>query len=491
MNGSPNVRPLVTGGARAQTERRAESAWPSPRTVTKRAEGRARPLLLLERTMYRDGVTPFTSVFTVSLRGDLNELKLRQALAKLQAKHPLLCCVVEDWAGGPRFVYHCRPAPVRLRLVERSNAFDWEREAHREWVRPFEASRDPLVRLVWLRGDGLHELMLVAHHCICDGPSGMTLLRDLFDAYDNPQWQASGDESFGALEDLVPEKLLRDKAFRRRVWRRAILLRLALAMKIRRGSGRRRCPSSEEMYFHRWQLHAMEAEVLTQRCREEDVTVLAAAGVAILQAFREVRGAGALKHAYSMVNARRFLPHLNPDSLFGIAPGVEVRMKRLPSPADVCTAAFWECARAFRKSLAVGMERLGSRFYETLAALETFHDRYPRLIADTDAAPAVRHVTFSNLGRLDLPRQYRGFRIERVHSPLVMVSPSPANTVVLSSFGGAIEFAIISDEQSLPQRDAVTIQQRAMVILRASAGTGQTDRPIADPHACEERAARR
>ena len=42
---------------------------PPPQTA-----GRSRRLLLLERTMYREGRTPFTSVFTVQLIGELQRL---------------------------------------------------------------------------------------------------------------------------------------------------------------------------------------------------------------------------------------------------------------------------------------------------------------------------------------------------------------------------------------------------------------------------------
>jgi hypothetical protein len=47
-----------------------------------------------------------------------------------------------------------------------------------------------------------------------------------------------------------------------------------------------------------------------------------------------------------------------------------------------------------------------------------------------------------------------------------MVSPTPANTVVVSSFGGQLEFAIVSDEHSLARVEAFAIEQRAMTILR-------------------------
>src|SRR6266446_7484380 len=150
---------------------------------------RSRRLLLLERTMYREGRTPFTSVFTIQLLGRLEEGRLRQALARLQAKHPLLRCVIEDGADseGPCFVLQDRPVPIPLRIVERKHDDDWQTEVRREWVAPFDASRDPLVRLVWLRASEVSELILVGHHCICDGQSGLTLLRECLSAYDEPE----------------------------------------------------------------------------------------------------------------------------------------------------------------------------------------------------------------------------------------------------------------------------------------------------------------
>jgi hypothetical protein len=466
MTAQLDVGPRTAGTTESEGHRQPTDSL----DVAEPGEARSRPMLLLERTMYRDGLAPFASLFTVRLRGEMSEPRLRLALAQMQARHPLLRCVVEESENGPRFVLRRQPAPVPLRIVERNTGSVWENEARREWVTPFGLTRSPLVRAVWLRGNGVHELMLVAHHSICDGPSGMTILRDCFAAYDDPQPEADAYDSLGAIEDLVPEELLRERNFHRRVRRRSALLRLALLLKTRHRPGRHRSLDADRMYFHRWQLDPIEAGNLVDRCREENVTVLAAAGVAFLQAFREIRGPGALKHAYTMVNARRFLPRMHGEALFGIAPGVEMLIQKLLAPEKTSVSAFWERARATREDLTRRIERLGQQIYEFLAALETLHDRYPRLVADTEVAPEVRHVTFSNLGRLDLPQQYRSFQIEQVHSPLVMVSPSPANTVVLSSFEGAMEFAIISDELALPQEQARAIAGRTMDLLRWSAG---------------------
>lgn len=458
----------ASGAEKARSGMTNAPASPFPAPMEDASEPRSRRMLLLERTMYRDGSVPFTSLFTVRLRGALSEPRLRQALAQVQAKHPLLRCAVEEAIGGSRFVQRRQPAAIPLRIVERSTDQNWEDEARREWLLPFGRSSDPLVRLVWLRGNDVHELMLVGHHCICDGPSGMALLRDCFAAYDDPVWEPDAYASLGGIDDLIPAELLRDRGFRFRVRRRSALFRLALLVKACRPPVARRA-NPGAMYFHRWLLDPTRAQRLVDRCREEDVTVLAAVVVAVVQAFRVIRGADALQHAYAMVNARRFMTQPHPAALFGVAPGVEIGIKGIPNPDAMPTSVFWERARSVRGDLTKRINRLGKQYYEYMAALENLHDQVPRLIRDTDAAPAIRHITFSNLGRLELAKDYRSFRIEHVFSPLVMVSPSPANTLVISSFGGTMEFAIISDGVSLPEAQARAVRERVMAILGSAA----------------------
>jgi hypothetical protein len=219
------------------------------------------------------------------------------------------------------------------------------------------------------------------------------------------------------------------------------------------------------LYFHRWSTGHAAVHALTERCRSENVTVLAALSVAFMQAFRDVRGAQGLRKTSTMVNARRFLPEMRADVMFGLAPGVALRTKGLPRPLDISADGFWARARKTKADLTRRIDRLGAGFYDTLAALEGLHDKYASLVAFFEGTPAVRNVTLSNMGRLDLPQQYQSFRLERIYSPLVMVSPTPANTVVISSFAGQMEFAIVSDEQSLPYQQALAIKLRAMEIL--------------------------
>jgi hypothetical protein len=433
---------------------------------------RSRPLLLLERTMYRDGRTPFTSVFTIKLHGDLKESRLRQALARVQAKHPLLRCVVEDGVTGPRFVRSDRPAPIPLRIVERNGDTDWQTEIRREWVTPFHGAHEPLARLVWLRGGKTNELLLVAHHCICDGQSGIILLRDCLSAYDRAEQELASYSALGSIEDIVPATILLSRKFQRRLRWKQRLLRLTLLLK-NTGRSQPACPRipTEQMYFRRWSISPSTTLALTERCRAENVTVLAAVSLAFMQAFRDIRGAQGINKVNTMVNARRFLPNMNPDALFGLAPGVGLRTKGLPPPLDMSTNDFWARAQELKADLGRRIDRLGTGLYEKLVGLEGLHDKYSSLVDFFERPPAVRHLTFSNMGRLDLPQEYESFGLEKIYSPLVMVSPTPANTVVLSSFAGEMEFAIVSDEQSLSHVEALSIKERAMDILHGCIGT--------------------
>jgi hypothetical protein len=434
-----------------------------------RSAVRSRPLLLMERTLYRDGHVPFTCVFPVKLRGQLDESPLRTALWRLQSKHPLLRCVVEDVWDRPRFVLRDDPVPISLRIVDRLSEDHWEQEVRCEWITPFNGAVEPLVRLTWLRGSGVHNLILAAHHSICDGQAGIGLLRDLLRAYEHPESDPGSYDELGSLEDLVPADILHDPNFQRRVqWKRR-QLECILWLKTRH----RTQPAPidpESVSFHRARLSTNLTQTLAERSKAEEVTAFSPMALAFMQAFRDVRGTKAIKRTHAMVNARRFVPRLRPDGLFGLAPGVQMRAKDLPAPSDMGISTFWKRARAIKSDLDRRVSHLGPGFYVYLAGLEGFHHRYDRVVDFFEQTPAVRNLTFSNLGRLEVGREYGGLNVEQVYSPLVMVSPTPAHTVVLSTFAGEMEYAIISDETSLPYTAAATISRRVVEILEACAG---------------------
>ncbi|HEX4164363.1 MAG TPA: hypothetical protein VHZ55_02730, partial [Bryobacteraceae bacterium] len=352
-----------------------------------------------------------------------------------------------------------------LRIVERSSEDQWEEEVRSEWITPFDGTDAPLVRLVWLRGSGVHNLILVGHHCICDGQAGIGLLRDLLRAYENPESDLDCYDELCRLEEIVPPDIQNPKFHRHVRWKRRVL-ECVLWCKTRH---RAKPPAidGQSMYFHRCVLCRADAQTVVERSKVEDVTVLAPVALAFMQAFRDVRGTQTFQKVHTMVNARRFTQCIEPDSLFGLAPGVRMRAKDLPAPSDMGINTFWKRACAIKADLDKRVDQLSASFFQYLLSLEGLHHKYNEVVDFFERPPAVRHLTFSNLGRLALGAHYGDVRIEKVYSPLVMVSPTPANTVVLSSFAGEMEFAMISDEQSLPRAEAAAISLRAAEILRA------------------------
>src|SRR5262249_38655213 len=151
-----------------------------------------------------------------------------------------------------------------------------------------------------------------------------------------------------------------------------------LMLFVKRPGGSRPGPSipAQQMYFHRWNIGLEAAKALTERCRAEGVTVLAAVSVAFMQAFRDVRRTRGLGKTSTMVNARRFLPDLRADGMFGLAPGIALLSNELLPPQDNGTGDFWARARAVKADLTRRIERFGADLYETLAGLENLHDRY-------------------------------------------------------------------------------------------------------------------
>ena len=115
---------------------------------------------------------------------------------------------------------YCRPVRLCPPGWTRSDSYaslsvrrnDWQTEVRKEWVAPFDASREPLVRLVWLRGEKVHEFILAGHHCICDGDSGINLLRECLSVYDQPEHDLDAYDVLGGVEILYPRVCWRASA---------------------------------------------------------------------------------------------------------------------------------------------------------------------------------------------------------------------------------------------------------------------------------------
>ncbi|WP_266157186.1 condensation domain-containing protein [Dyella silvatica] len=421
-----------------------------------------RPLTLFERGLYLDGIKPVSAVLPVKIRGTVDEDSLRKALLRIQAKHPILRSLIGDEDGRPWFVWQEHAPPIPLHIVERKSDNDWQALAWDAVHQLFDGRRQPLARMIWLRGEGVSELLLVCHHCICDGRSIVTLLSEILQLCDQPDDDIGNELSLNAFEDLFPEEVLRDRRIQRRTRLKAALFKLFILTR-RRGPAR----VYGETYQLQWVFEPAVTQHLFERCKAEGVTFFAAASVAFMLAFRRVLGPRGVDKFVAPVDARRFLPALKADALFAIAPTVDMALDKACFEASA-GADFWGLARAFKRDLATKIASMSRKVYETFLGMEHLHGWFDRIIASSQSGHGGRDVRLSYLGRVELAQDYRQFRVETMHCLSAMLAPTPAHLIAMSSFAGRLNFTFVSDELSLPREQASIIKEKAMALLLAA-----------------------
>lgn len=412
-----------------------------------------RKLLFLERFIYGDGTVPKNITFTVKLRGGLSEQALRHALDKVQAKHPLLTVgVQEDSKGRPWFVTPTPMPEIPLRIVERTSEEDWMRESEKECAVPFDLQRGPLLRMVWIRSGVVSDLIMVCHHCICDGASIVTLFREILMLADQPNLEIGQYESFNSIEDLVPQLILSDKKNQRKGKITAAFLRLFLFFmrskkEIRWGKD----------YTVRWKLDKASTAALIRRCKEERTTVHAALCAAFLWAFRHVKGEKARNQVFCPVNLRRYITEIKDDMLFGFASSTTLSLEKDPK------LDFLSQVKKLNARLSEKLENL--KVYEEIMINEYYHPVVKKLSQYLSTARGNNDLTFSNMGRLDIPKRFGSFEVETIHNPILIFKSANPNGIIASTFDEQMSFSFLSNDAYLSEEDAGAIRDKAMEVL--------------------------
>lgn len=407
--------------------------------------------------MYGDGNTPLNSAFTARIRGDIQLHNLHHALAKVQAKHPLLSTGVAPGKKGlPHFVSSEHTTPIPVRIVERLEDDDWQRESAAEWATPFDMRNGPLCRVVWVRSEDVSELILVCHHCICDGASVATLLQEILAVLDQPDMDLPAYTSFNAIEDLIPAPYLENKKLRRKGKRSAVLAWLTLSAVLLR----KKLPPKGKDYLLHWKLDRSASSAFVQRCKAEGTSVHAALCVALLRAFREVQGEQARNKVTTPVDIRRFIGAIKQDTLFAYAPTVNLSLN---NDAPATARSFWVQAYQLKEELSAKIEELN--VFIQLMIGEYIHSSLKLLVKLLKVTRGSHDITFSNMGRLNIPESYRTFEVETIFSPTVAFPWRNPNTLVTTTFRGQMDFVFMSNDGFLPYDEAVAIKKAAMELV--------------------------
>ena len=316
-----------------------------------------RPMALFERAMYLEGDLHVSVMVTARIWGRLTEETLKHALARVQAKHGILRCLIVQEKGRPYLVVQDQPPPIPLRIVERQSDEDWFDVSTQDSLQRFDGSKQPLARLIWLRSDLENELLLVCSHAICDGLSLLLLLKELLLLCDQPDADIGAPTSLNAIEEVFPAEVLTDKRLQRQISWKVAIFKFTLWF-VRSGKSWK----YGQIYRNIWRLDESTSQLFIARCKKEGVNVFAALSLAFIQAFQKVCGPKKIEKFEAPVDFRRYLPNMRPDSLFAVAPTIKLSLQDLRD-VDPNTSDFWTLARALKTDMTNKIDRLESSVY--------------------------------------------------------------------------------------------------------------------------------
>ncbi|WP_089737099.1 condensation domain-containing protein [Chryseobacterium jejuense] len=413
-----------------------------------------RKLMMVERIMYVDPETPVNCIFAAKIKGELPEQNFKTALEKIQQKHALLRVVIDSKSEKyPFFIEEKEIAPIPLRIVERKTDQDWLTESQKEWKVLFEEEKTPLARVVWVRGQDVSEVFWAIPHCISDGTTGVTLMKELLQLLDNPALELEPYEPFISVDEFLPSNFnVKSKKFKAKLYLTFARFFFMLQQKSKKRN------LGKDYVLHQKLDPATTAQI-TERCKANGVSVHALLCSAFMQAFQEVKGKEAKGKVISPVDVRHFIPEIKEDHLFAFAPTVDLAIKK--GSSDLL-----KNAKHIKEDLVQKIGKMEAR--ELLWMGEQMHPIVDRMISMLKSSNGGHDVTLSNMGRINIPNEYKNFSIDTIFSPTVAFPWLNSNTLVTSTYNHQMDFIFLSNEDFLPKAEAAQIKEKAIALMTTS-----------------------
>lgn len=406
--------------------------------------------MMVERIMYVDSKTPVNCVFTAKINGEISEENFRIALDKIQQKHPLLRASIDHKSAKyPFFVEEADISPIPLRILERKTDEDWLLESENEWYKIFEDKKKPMAQIVWVKGENVSEILWVMPHCLCDGTTGVTLIRELLSLLDDSSIALNSYDGFNSVNDFLPADFNLKKKKRKA---RFYLIMAKLFFLIQSKSKDRNI--GKNYALHR-KLDAHVSKEIVEKCKAHGVSVHSLLCSAFMQAFQETLGKNAKGKVISPVDVRHFIPEIKQDHIFAFAPTVELSLKKGQN--------LIENAQKIKKDLVEKIEKTEAR--ELLWMGENMHPVVDRMISLLKSSKGGHDITLSNMGKIDIPSEYKNFKLETIYSPTVAFPWLNSNTLVVTTYNQQMDFTFMSNENFLPKEEAKKIKDKAIELL--------------------------
>lgn len=408
-----------------------------------------RKLLFGERMLLGNGTEPFNAVIPFRLRGTFKEEEIQHALSQIQGKHPWLRALIQhDDHKMPWFEVPEKYPPIPIRMVNRKGEDDWQEESRREWQTLFNYGEQPLLRFIWIKGEEVSDMLFSFHHCLCDGGSAMAFLYEFLTILDNPLAKIGVENPILGIHDVVPEAILTNRSQKLKA---KVIGRVA-ATAIKCIPVGKKVVERQNDYLIHWKFDKEMSRELISYCKSMEVTVNTFLCAVVLQAFKKVKGAAAFNKVSCPVDIRRFANQIKEDHIFAFGLMIVVSANHKIS--------FSEDLRLMQESVERKTSKLNP--YITMMVMESAHDALKSFTKLLKHGKSSNDCMFSNLGRIQIPHQYKAFILETIFSPSVIGPLGNTTTIVTSTFRGEMDFSFVGSEGYLPYSEALAIRDEVI-----------------------------
>ncbi len=460
----------------------------------KKYERRTTPL---ERMFAR---APYSIVTVVArIKGNVSESLLKNAVAKVQQRHPNLRVRIMDDNDHVLWFTSDGVKEIPVKVVPRESDDHWIDVFHEECQIPFEFDTQPAIRFILVQSPIQSELIIFCHHIICDGMSLAYLARDLMLHLGDPTREVE------VLPDPVP--IDRD-TMPKEVSLNAVV-RFLMNRINKKWEGDKVFFDQEdyrnlnEAYWKNYKHQMLSVELseaqtsaLVERCRKEEVTVNSALTTASVGAQYGVQGDKPYHSSIVVAGSLRNRLQRPAGEVMGFyAGGVTLKYKYDRK------ISFWENARKLHRKLKP-LYTNKNLFKEPITwcylepgILESFSfkmigglvppdfTRYHKLSAFSKRDDVILSVlkrekmdsldrinmgtAVTNLTRLDFPRNYGSLELDRLIMNPGGAYPLALVNLVLGAVTCAGKLSLVLEyaEETVDTRTMERIKDKAMEFL--------------------------
>ncbi len=428
---------------------------------------------------------PLNVVMVAKIKGTVDVERLTSVLDSLRKRHTLLAVrVVIDENDIAWYVSDGVPE-FTINTIPRQTEDQWLQTAVEECKTSFPIETGPLVRFSLLHSPERSDLVICAHHAICDGMSLTYLIRDILRQLSDPDREVEIlPEPPAITRDTVPSPPPANFIARGVI---GLFNKLWARQNIRFDSNDLKRLHQEFWDKNRaagvlaWEFPVGETKALISRCRAENVTVNTALWTAFIAAQYDVQGnTESYRSSAGLTVSTRDKLTVPVGEAFGFyASSLTAQLEYDPR------RTFWDSARIFHKKIGDSLAK--TNIFRSLSAellaptlLDSLYFSKYGLIKSRLSDKLVRQMNWqgtsyghaiTNVGRMNIPTTYDQYQLDSVYGPLVY-SDVNEKTIGVITVGDKVTFLMSYNESIVIPHMAEAIRDTAMDYLSNAVNYG-------------------